>query len=131
MQVSGRQEASLRLGTSLPPTRGLALSHDLVFKTLFTRQLHLLSDLINTVCDSYPQRPLRNMFYLAPDAFGSALGGRKYQSLKPAVSISLLVRKFGAVSADSQRCLSEASVTKLEQWTEQLFDAATQQDVFR
>ncbi|CAM3765554.1 hypothetical protein EV679_0839 [Kerstersia gyiorum] len=65
MQVSGRQEASLRLGTSLPPTRGLALSHDLVFKTLFTRQLHLLSDLINTVCDRYPQWPLRNMFYLA------------------------------------------------------------------
>lgn len=54
MQVSGRQEASLRLGTSLPPTRGLALSYDLVFKTLCTRQLHLLSDLIKSVCYRYP-----------------------------------------------------------------------------
>jgi hypothetical protein len=131
MQVSGRQEASLRLGTSLPPTRGLALSHDLVFKTLFTRQLHLFSELINTVCDRYPQWPLRNMFYLARMLSDQFSAGQKYQSLKPAVSISLLVRKFGAASADCQRCLSEASVTKLEQWTEQLFDAATQQDLFR
>lgn len=116
--------------------RALALSNDLVFKTLFSRQPHLLTDLINAVryryppiqvvqirnpnilpadvsskqiildilakdaCGSffnvemqlrhYPQWPQRNLFYLARMLSDQFDTGQEYQALKPAVSISLL-----------------------------------------
>ncbi|MGO3740759.1 DUF4351 domain-containing protein, partial [Kerstersia sp.] len=43
----------------------------------------------------------------------------------------MLTRKFGEVSAESQRCLAGADALKLEQWAEQVLDAATEGEVFR
>ena len=43
----------------------------------------------------------------------------------------LLTRRFGPPSADSQARLKAATLEQLEQWAENLLDAATLDEVFR